>query len=237
MKVSIIIPAHNEESVIEPTIRAALAQNHPDFEVMVVDNASTDGTRAVALNLGVRVINEPRKGLPNAREAGRLAARGEFIANIDADCLPDPSWLSRGLSHFDDPSVVAVTGPYDYYDGNALFKRSSLITQKCLYQPVSFIFQLPFIRLGAIMIGGNNIIRASSLAKAGGYDTSFGFDGEDARTAKMMSAYGKVAFDPSLIMKTSARRFKKEGFFNITYRYWYHFFKAMFWKRSKAVMH
>ncbi|MFA6307205.1 MAG: glycosyltransferase family A protein, partial [Patescibacteria group bacterium] len=100
MRASVVIPAHNEEKNISATIRALLAQSHPDFEIIVVNNASTDRTAEIAEGFPVKVVHESRKGLLWARERGRLEATGDIVVNIDADCLPDEDWLSRGTAHF-----------------------------------------------------------------------------------------------------------------------------------------
>ena len=233
MKISIVIPAHNEEASLPETLRAALAQDHPDYEVIVVDNASTDRTYEVASGFPIIVVRESRKGLLWARECGRLEAKGEIIANMDADCLPEKDWLSRGSKHFSDEKVSAVTGPYDYYDADPIFRGISLFMQKYVYRPVNIVFQLPAVRAGAILIGGNNLIRKSAIEKAGGYNTDLAFYGEDTDTAKRVSAHGTVIFDNRLTMKTSARRFKSEGVLNITGKYIYHFFKTIFSKGKK----
>jgi len=246
MKVSVVIPAHNEEEALPHTLRAILAQDYPDFEVIVVDNASTDKTAEVAkrfenrggsaIKPSLKVVSESRKGLLWAREAGRRAAMGEIIANIDADCLPEPDWISRGVSHFTDGRIVAVSGPYDYHDAAPMFRRSSLATQRYVYKPISKLLQLPFVRGGAVLIGGNNFIRARVLEKTGGYNTALVFYGEDTDTAKRVSVHGKVLFNNRLTMKTSARRFKAEGTLKLMTVYWFHFFKHVF-KRRKTAHH
>ena len=223
MKVSIVIPAHNEEDSIANTLKAVCAQNYPDFEVIVVDNASSDKTSEIASKFSVKVVRENRKGLLFARECGRKAASGDIIANVDADCLPQENWLSKNLTHFSDEKVVAVSGPYDYFDGSRFFRFTSLLLQKTLYVLMNNV--LNSTRRGGVLIGGNNMIRASVLEKTGGYDTSLTFYGEDTNTAKRVSKYGKIAFHRNCVMKTSARRFKKEGFLKISIKYFYHFFK------------
>ena len=223
MKVSIVIPAHNEEDSIANTLKAVCAQKYPDFEVIVVDNASSDKTSEIAKTFPVKVVREDRKGLLFAREAGRLAATGEIIANVDADCLPKETWLSKNVVYFSDPKIVAVSGPYNYYDGSRFFRFTSLFLQKTLYVFMNNV--LNNTHRGGVLIGGNNLIRASVLKKAGGYDTSLAFYGEDTNTAKRVSKFGKIIFHRNCVMKTSARRFKKEGFLNISLKYFYHFFK------------
>lgn len=224
MKVTVVIPAFNEEKNIARTIEAVLAQDYPDREVIVVDNASSDKTAEVASRYPVRVVREPEKGLLNARERGRLEASGQIIANIDADCLPETDWLARAVRYFGDDRIVAVSGPYDYYDGSHFFRRTSLATQKYVYSFMSRLLQSKPVRRGAVLIGGNNLIRAGVLERAGGYTTSIKFYGEDTNTARIVSRHGYVLFDPSLSMKTSARRFRDEGTVHLMLKYWYHFF-------------
>jgi len=223
MKVSIVIPAHNEEESIASTLGAVCALEYPDFEVIVVDNASSDKTGEIARTFPVTVVREDRKGLLFARERGRQAATGEIIANVDADCLPSKNWLSKNVPYFSDSHVAAVSGPYDYFDGTRFFRFSSLLIQKTTYVFLNKI--LNYTHKGGVLIGGNNMIRASVLADIGGYDTSILFYGEDTNTAKRVSSKGKIVFHPQCVMKTSARRFKKEGFLKITIKYFYHFFK------------
>ena len=233
-KISVVIPAHNEESTIIPTLEALLAQDYPDLEIIVVDNVSTDRTTEVVRRFPVRLVHEAKKGLLHARECGRKEARGEIIANIDADCLPEKDWLSKAARYFLDKEgatkddIVAISGPYDYYDAHPFFRTSSLLMQNYIYRPVAFLLQLPFVRGGAVLIGGNNLIRADVLKKTGGYNTALVFYGEDTDTAKRVSKYGKIIFSPKIKMKTSARRFKQEGTIKMTVRYLFYFFKHTF---------
>lgn len=232
-EVSIVIPAYNESAGMIPSIQAALAQEYPDFEVIVVNNASTDDTESVARSFpGVKVVNEKRKGLLWAREAGRLAASGEIIANMDADCIPATDWLARGVPYFNDQKIAAIGGPYDYHDAGAFFRFGSLFIVKTIYKAMSVVVQLPLIRAGALLIGGNNMIRASVLQRCGGYNTALTFYGEDTDTAKRVVRHGKVLFLPSWTMKSSARRFKSEGVIRLEARYVYHFFKNTFRQRA-----
>ena len=233
MKVSVVIPAHNEEASIAETLTAVLAQDYPDFEVIVVDNASTDATADVVRKFPVTLIHETRKGLLWARECGRVHATGDIIANIDADCLPEKNWMSKAVPHFNEERIIAVTGPYDYHDGHSIFRKSSRMLQKYAYTTISELVQLPLVRTGAVLIGGNNFIRASVLENVGGYNTSLTFYGEDTDTAKRISPHGKVLFRDRLAIKTSARRFKAEGTLNLTTKYLFHFFKMLFFGGKK----
>ncbi len=226
MKVSIIIPAYNEEKYLAETLRAVCALDYPDFEVIVVDNASTDRTSEIARQFPVKVVREEKKGILHARERGRTEAVGEIIANIDADCRPTKAWLKNAVKHFNDPNVVAVSGPYYYFDSPAFSRTILFGMQKYLYAISSRILQMA--GKNGILIGGNTLFRRTAMEQSGGYDTSILFYGEDTDTAKKLSARGKIVFSPSVVMHTSARRFQSEGTLRIIGKYLYHFFKATF---------
>ena len=225
-KVSIVIPAYNEEEHIAAALQSALKQNYSDFEIIVVNNNSHDNTANIIATFPVKVINEINKGTHFARERGRKEAQGEYLAYMDADCLPDPDWLQKGLECFSNKSVVAASGPYAYYDDSGFFLSISLFFQKYIYTLVNFILQT--FKIGGTMIGGNSFFRSSALQAIGGFDTKITFYGDDTDTAKRISRQGKIVFSPKVIMRTSARRFKAEGKLNIMFKYWYYFFKHLF---------
>ena len=89
MKLSVVIPAYNEEKFIGECLQSIFHEiegKNYDLEIIVVNNASTDNTRdIVASHPKVKLVDEPDKGLVKARRAGFLASKGELIANLDAD--------------------------------------------------------------------------------------------------------------------------------------------------------
>jgi glycosyltransferase involved in cell wall biosynthesis len=210
MKVSVIIPAYNEEKYIGNTLNAVLAQDYPNVEVIVVDNASTDKTaEIIQAYKGVKYVYESRKGLLWAREAGRKQATGDIIVNTDADCTPPTNWISQGVACFTTEKIVAVTGPVSFNDAGPVFQKMTMAFQRFIYPVFSYTFQ--FFRIGGVLIGGNNFIRAKVLQEVGGYNTSIIFYGEDTDTAKRLVKKGKILFTKAVITETSSRRFVKEG--------------------------
>ncbi len=112
LRVSLVIPAYNEESHLRACLDSVAAQIEAPFEVIVVDNNSTDQTAAIARRFSfVRLISEPQQGRVFARNAGFSAARGDIIARLDADVAALPDWTQRVRQAFErDDNMAAVTG-------------------------------------------------------------------------------------------------------------------------------
>src|SRR6516162_9972661 len=102
--ISFVVPAYNEEALIASclaAIRAEISRTGHRAEIIVVNNNSTDGTPRIASSLpGVGIVDEPLRGLVQARRAGCRAANGQLIANIDADTMLTEGWLRTALEEF-----------------------------------------------------------------------------------------------------------------------------------------
>lgn len=230
-KVSVIIPAFNEEKYIERVLDALLVQDYPDFEIIVCDNHSTDRTPQVVKRfmemltvkmLRVVLVREERQGTNFARECARRSATGSVIAQLDADCIPPHDWLRKGVKQLCRGKRVAVTGPYDYFDGPGTMRTWSLFSQRLLYPLASGLAQLT--GRAAILIGGNAFIRAEILERAGGYNTSLTFYGDDVDLGGKLCRFGKVAYCNSLLQPSSSRRYRANGFWEVNRKY-----QASFW--------
>lgn len=117
MKVSVVIPMYNSASFIEKTLRCVLAQDFQDFEVIVVNDGSTDGSSDVVRAIGdprIRVIDKPNTGVSDTRNVGNAAARGEYIASLDSDDYWYPDHLSEAMAFFDANPYVVWYGARQY---------------------------------------------------------------------------------------------------------------------------
>jgi len=233
MKLSIIIPAYNEENYLPlclAAVRASVKQSGRDAEIIVVNNASTDKTREIAAAFpDLKVVDEAHKGITWARQAGFLASSGELLANIDADTRMPPDWVAKVFSYFErDEKLVALSGPYIYYDFS-YFKN--LLGQIYYRLGYGFNWLTSPIRLGAMIQGGNFILRRDALEKIHGFDTSIDFYGEDTDVAVRIQKYGLVIFTFKLPMYSSARRLKQEGFFTMALRYSFNYFYYLIYKK------
>lgn len=121
--VSIIMPAYNVEPYIGDAIRSALAQTYTDFELIVVDDGSKDGTAEVVKTLArqdgrIRLVQQANRGLAGARNSALRAARGEFFALLDSDDLWEPGFLAEQLAILEArPDVDIVSGNGWYLGG------------------------------------------------------------------------------------------------------------------------
>jgi glycosyltransferase involved in cell wall biosynthesis len=233
MKLSFIIPAYNEELLIGKCLVSILDQvkDQKDIEVIVVNNASTDQTKEIAQSYsGVKVVDEPQKGLVRARQAGFLASNGELLANVDADTILTPGWVEFVLSEFEkDKNLVALSGPFIYYD----FSEYYQLLVRGWYMLATMLYWLNYkvFGTGAVLQGGNFTLRREALEKVDGYDTRIEFYGEDTDIAKRISKVGRVRFTFRLPIYTTGRRIKKEGMIKMAVKYSLNYFWVIFFKK------
>ena len=149
-RVSIVIPVHDCVQWLPEAVASALAQDHPDLEVLVVDDGSTDPTTVAFLDAaswpGVRVLRRPHAGQSAARNAGIAAATGEYILPLDSDDLLAPEYASRAAAALDaDPQlgivyahaefIGAINGPWGLPD----YSLETMLTRPMIF--VSSMFR------------------------------------------------------------------------------------------------
>ena len=207
-----IVCAHNEERFLAGCLHSLLAQTRLPDEILVINNASSDRTDQVATAIpGVRVIDEPRKGLVVARERGRLESRGDVLVYVDADCRAPIDWLRRVAAPFErQPDLLALSGNYRFYDwdwwGRALIRAYDLTLG-----PATHVLVKHILRIGVVFYGGNFAVRREALDAIGGFDTSIEFHGEDTNLGRRLFARGPVVLRYDCYVHTSARRYKAMG--------------------------
>ena len=235
-KLAFVIPAYNEQALIGQCVESVLAEvkrSGADCEIVVVNNASTDRTKEIAQSYeGVRVVDETKKGLVHARHAGFEATTAELVANIDSDTIVPEGWITTVLGEFErNPKLVALSGPYIYYD----LSTWNRFLVRLFYYISYFVYLIAkLFRVGAMIQGGNFVLKRSAWIKAGGFDTSIAFYGEDTDVAVRMSKVGPVKWTFRLPMLTSGRRLEKEGVVRTGATYVLNFFWVTFVGRPKT---
>lgn len=232
IKISIVIPAYNEERYIQKTLTALRVQTfkREEIEIIVVNNASTDNTAGLAKEGGADIVlDEPRKGTNRARQTGLEHASGNVVAFLDADCVPPPWWLEKIYEklHDNKNSFVALAGTYKYTEDISeplyIFEQIySWLVLPTLNSVVGKVF-----KKGGVIIGGNFAAFRETFNKMNGIDTSFTFFGDDASIARALGTLGPVHFDPTLYVRTSTRRFDRDGLIKTNWEYAVNYFKVM----------
>jgi len=207
-EVSFIIPAFNEEQFLSTSLPSVRAQKG-NFEIIVVDNNSRDGTAEFARRHADLVVPCTAQGIGAARNCGADRASGEILAFVDADAALAPEWLERGLRHLRTLTLDAVCG-WSYFS-----ERS--IPRFCLYNTYSIgftVFIAGRLATGRPVIAGNNLlIQKSTLLQAGGFPRLVG---EDIKLSTMLGRQGcRIGFCSSMRIAYASRRFRRQGFFRV----------------------
>jgi len=230
MKYSVVIPAYNEAEYIEAAIRALILQNvkRSEFEIIVVDNNSTDNTSELALNAGADiVIKKMTRGTNFARQEGFKKSKGEIVAFLDADSEPPPDWLERIGKILSGSEVAAVSGPYDY-NFKGIKKMLDYFYTRYILPNVPLVLNFIFRKKAGIIIGGNLAAKRSTIEAIGGLPL-LTFWSDDAAIAMLISRkVGKVIFNPDLVIKSSPRRFEKGGLLKLVLLYIIAYLRAYF---------
>lgn len=232
LTISLIIPAHNEEKYIGDCLDYVIKNSNAKLlEIIVVDNASTDKTSEIARKYpGVKVIREDRKGVMWAREKGRLEAKGEILAFMDADNRMSQGWVEKIQKEFSkNNNLVCLSGPYVYYDISRW--RSFLVS---VYNTIAILMSKI---IGFMVTGGNFAIRKDILDKMNGLDTSIDFYGDDTSIGRNAHKFGKVLFKKDFFMYSSGRRFSQLGIFRSGIIYASNFFSQAFMNKSITKSH
>ena len=212
LRISVIVCAHNEARYLPACLHSVLAQSRQPDELLLINNASTDATAAVAAQIPfVHVINEPRKGLVVARETGRRHASGDILIYLDADCRAPLTWVARIERRFhEDADLMALSGPYRYYDWD-WWGRTLIRAYDFTVAPATQLLVKHILRIGTIFYGGNFAVRREALEQIGGFDTSIEFHGEDTNVGRRLFAVGRVSLFHDCYLYTSARRYNAMG--------------------------
>jgi GT2 family glycosyltransferase len=172
-EISVVICSFNGSRTIRDTLEGLNRLEYPCFEVIVVDDGSTDNTAQIASGLGARVISVPNGGLSRARNIGLEAARGEIIAYIDDDAYPDPHWLQYLAAAFMDTEHVGIGGPNIPPEGDGP------IAECVANAPGGPVHVLVTDQEAEHIPGCNMAFRKEALLAIGGFDPRFRIAGDD----------------------------------------------------------
>jgi cellulose synthase/poly-beta-1,6-N-acetylglucosamine synthase-like glycosyltransferase len=177
-KVSLIVPAKDEEAVIARCLDALLSLDYPrdQLEILVVDGRSTDATRRICYDYSnqhprlIRVLmQDASRGKPPALNLALPYATGEIVGFFDADSMPERDALRRAVAYFQDPSVVAVQGrPLSLNEGENMLTRVAAKEDKTWFQIL--LQGRERLRLFIPLTGSCQFLRRRVLEELGGWD-------------------------------------------------------------------
>ena len=198
--VSVVVPAYNAAPTLGDCLQALAAQSltPADYEVLVVDDGSTDATARIAAGFDVQVLSQQRQGPSGARNTGLAAACGEWVAFTDADCIPSRGWLQALLAAVErapTESVLGAAGRTIGYQSAAAAARfvdltGGLDAERHLAHP-----QFPFAPSGNVMY------QRLALVAAGGFDRRYRtYEACELHTRLTRAHRGAFYFEPRAVV-------------------------------------
>ena len=206
-RVSVVVCTYNGSRTISECLDALTRLDYPDYEVIVVDDGSTDGAAAIARRYACRLIQTENRGLSSARNAGLGAATGEIVAYLDDDASPDPHWLTYLAATFLSSSHAGVGGP------NVAPPGDGPIAECVARAPGGPVHVLLTDREAEHIPGCNMAFRKACLEAIGGFDPRFRVAGDDVDVCWRLQERGwTLGFSPAAMVWHHRR--------NSLYAYW-----------------
>ncbi|HUX87895.1 MAG TPA: glycosyltransferase [Chloroflexota bacterium] len=191
MLCSVIVPARNAARTIGECLLSVLSQSVPRelYEIIVVDDGSTDATVRIARSHNVRVIPQPPLGVAAARNTGARAAKSDILLFVDADCVPALDWIGQMLAPFEDPLVVGAKGAYLTHQED-LLPRLVQVEYEEKYRRLERFDSIDFID------GYSAAYRRSAFLAAGGFDASLAAAEDVELSFRLAKSGQRLVFAP-----------------------------------------
>ena len=192
--ISVVVPMYNSEKTIVNTIKALLKQNYPKnkYEIILVDDGSTDKTVEVASKFPVKIIKLKHKGPAHARNVGVKKSKGNIVLFTDADCIPDKNWIKNMVNPFKNEEVAGVSGTYKTLNKDNLLARFIGYDIQYRHENMKKRRYIDFV--GTFSAG----YRKSVFLNERGFNTFFlTSSGEDPELSYRIAKKYKIVFQPS----------------------------------------
>ena len=208
-RVSVVVCSCNGARTIRDSLDGLARIEYPNFEIIVVDDGSTDDTAEIVRGYDVRLLRTPNRGLSSARNIGLEAATGEIVAYLDDDAYPDPHWLQYLASTFASSKHVGVGGP------NVCPPADGRVAHCVANAPGGPVHVLLSDRVAEHIPGCNMAFRREALTAIGGFDPRFRVAGDDVDICWRLQAQGwTLGFHPAAMVwhhrRNSVRAYWKQ---------------------------
>lgn len=193
--VSVVVCSYNGGATLDECLRALGSLNYPNYEVIVVDDGSTDETPNIVRRHHCRVVRVANGGLSRARNLGIEAATGEIIAFTDSDAYADPDWLYYLATTLENQRAAAIGGP------NLSPPDDGFVAQCVNHAPGNPTHVLLDDETAEHIPGCNMAFRREALAEIGNFDPTHRAAGDDVDVCWKLLVHGRrIAFSPSAIV-------------------------------------
>lgn len=194
-KVSVVVCSYNGSSTIRDTMEGMKTLLYPNFEVIVINDGSTDSTPEIVAEYDVKLISTENRGLSNARNTGYQTATGMIVAYIDDDAYPDPHWLHYLAMTYITTDYVAAGGP------NIAPAGDGKIADCVANAPGGPVQVLLNDTLAEHVPGCNMSFLKTSLEKIGGFDPRYRAAGDDVDACwRVQDQVGEIGFHPTALV-------------------------------------
>jgi O-antigen biosynthesis protein len=195
-RVSVVVCSYNAERTMEACLASLEKLHYPDYEVVVVNDGSTDRTLEIAQRFPYcRIISQENKGLSVARNVGAEAATGEIVAYTDSDCVADPDWLTYLVAKMETAQLVACGGP------NFPPPEDSLVPAAVAVSPGGPTHVLLSDDVAEHIAGCNMAFRRDVLLRLGGFDPVYRAAGDDVDICWRFQDEGyTIGFSPAAVV-------------------------------------
>jgi len=191
-RISVVVCTYNGSRTIGDTCEGLAQLDYPNYEVIVVDDGSTDTTAAIARRAGFRLISTENRGLSSARNTGLAAASGEIIAYCDDDARPDPHWLMYLAAAFQSSGHAGIGGP------NITPAGDGRLAECIASAPGNPVHVLLTDEIAEHIPGCNMAFRTSALRAIGGFDPTYRVAGDDVDVCwRLQDAGETLGFCPA----------------------------------------
>ncbi len=210
-RISVIVCTYNGSRTLHECLSALDALDYPNYEVIVVNDGSTDETAAIARDYPVHLINQPNKGLSAARNVGLAASNGEIVAYIDDDAFPHRYWLRYLAAAFGRSAHVGIGGP------NLPPPGDGFVADCVAASPGNPLHVLLSDELAEHIPGCNMAYRKEALVAIGGFDPRFRAAGDDVDICWRLQDQGwTIGFCPTAVVwhhrRNSIRAYWKQQY-------------------------
>lgn len=218
-KVSLYIPCYNAERFIAQCLEGIFKQSYPIDEILVIDDGPGDESAKIVSRYPVTLIRRREKlGISSARNAAFRRVRNNFVAALDADCLPEADWLEKLMGNFINDDIAGVGGmTLEKYINNTADKWRMVHMKQ--HWGSEKIINPPFL------FGTNNVFRKDIILDIGLYDEKFKIGAEDVDLSRRLKERNfKLVYEP----KAKVNNLRKDTILSILQTHWRWVFMRMF---------